>query len=319
MNVRHFRKVSDLSAEEIRRILVEATRMKGAPLADTHVLAGRSVALIFSKPSTRTRVSFSVGVHQLGGFALSLSEQELQMRKSESIADTARVLSRYVDALVIRTFAQADVDDLAAWATIPVVNALTDDRHPCQALTDIFTFMECFPDARGRQITYLGDGNNVATSLAAAGAMTGIDVCLSVPEGHDVPPRLWAEIQQLASDHHTRVWVERDPRAAVAEASALYTDVWISMGQAHDEQKSRALEPYRIDASLVGAALPEAVVMHCLPAHRGAEITDDVMDGPRSVVFDQAENRLHVQKALLTFLMSGDAPSARSAPGCSSC
>lgn len=313
MNARHFRKVSDLTAEEIQRVLVEAGRMKSSPLADSHVLAGKSVALIFSKPSTRTRVSFSVGVHQLGGFALSLSEQELQMRKSESIEDTARVLSRYVDAIVIRTFAQADVDDLAAWATVPVVNALTDDRHPCQALTDIFTFMERFPDARGRQITYLGDGNNVATSLAAAGAMTGIDVCLSVPEGHDVPSPLWAEIQQLASDHHTRVWVERDPRVAVAEASALYTDVWISMGQAEDEQKLRALEPYRIDTALVGAALPEAVVMHCLPAHRGVEITDDVMDGPRSVVFDQAENRLHVQKALLAFLMNSDAPNAQSA------
>jgi ornithine carbamoyltransferase len=313
MSVRHFRKVSDLSADEIRRVLVDAARMKRAPLADSHVLAGKSVALIFSKPSTRTRVSFSVGVHQLGGFVLSLSEQELQMRKSESIADTARVLSRYVDAIVIRTFAQADVDDLAAWATVPVVNALTDDRHPCQALTDIFTFMEYFPDARGRQITYLGDGNNVATSLAAAGAMTGIDVCLAVPEGHDVPGPLWGEIQQLAHDHHTRVWVERDPRAAVAGASALYTDVWISMGQAQDEQKLRLLQPYRIDAALVAAALPEAVVMHCLPAHRGTEITDDVMDGPRSVVFDQAENRLHVQKALLAFLACGDDVSPRPA------
>jgi len=313
MNVRHFRKVSDLSAEEIQRVLAEAARMKSAPLGDTHVLAGKSVALVFSKPSTRTRVSFSVGVHQLGGFVLSLSEQELQMRKSESIADTARVLSRYVDAIVIRTFAQTDVDDLAAWATVPVVNALTDDRHPCQALTDIFTFMERFPDARGRQITYLGDGNNVATSLAAAGAMTGVDVCLSVPEGHDVPSPLWAEIQQLARDHHSRVWVERDPRVAVAGASALYTDVWISMGQAEDEQKLRALEPYRIDAALVGAALPEAIVMHCLPAHRGMEITDEVMDGSRSVVFDQAENRLHVQKALLAFLMRQDSPDVRSA------
>lgn len=311
MSLRHFRRVSDLSAEEIGHVLAQAARMKSAPLADSHVLAGRTVALIFSKPSTRTRVSFSVGVHQLGGVALSLSEAELQMRKSESIEDTARVLSRYVDAIVLRTFAQADVDDLAAAATIPVVNALTDDRHPCQALTDIFTFMERFPDARGRQITYLGDGNNVATSLAAAGAMTGVDVCLSVPEGHDVPPSLWAEIQQLARDRHSRVWVERDPRAAVAEASALYTDVWISMGQAQDETKLRALDPYRIDAALLAAAPAEAVVMHCLPAHRGMEITDDVMDGPRSVVFDQAENRLHVQKALLAFLMGASPANSR--------
>ncbi len=305
MTPHHFRKVSDLSSDQIRAVLAAAARMKRAPLADTHVLAGKTVALIFSKPSTRTRVSFTVGVHQLGGLALTLSEQELQMRKSESIDDTARVLSRYVDAIVIRTFAQSDVDDLAAAASVPVVNALTDDRHPCQALTDIFTFEERFPDARGRQITYLGDGNNVATSLAAAGAMTGIDVCLSVPEGHDVPAPLWAEIQLLAKDGGTRVWVERDPRAAVKNASALYTDVWISMGQTDSEEKIEALRPYRIDAELLASAPGDAVVMHCLPAHRGMEITDDVIDGPRSVVFDQAENRLHVQKALLTHLVGG--------------
>lgn len=305
MNVRHFRKVSDLSANEIQRVLVEAARMKSAPLADTHVLAGRSVALIFSKPSTRTRVSFSVGVHQLGGFALSLSEQELQMRKSESIEDTARVLSRYVDAIVVRTFAQADVDDLAAWATVPVVNALTDDRHPCQALTDIFTFMERFPDARGRQITYLGDGNNVAESLAAAGAMRGVDVCLCVPEGYDLPAGLWDELQVLAAAQGTRIWVERDPYRAVKNASALYADVWISMGQAKAEEKIAALTPYRIDAALLAAARADAVVMHCLPAHRGDEITSEVMDGPQSVVFDQAENRLHVQKALMALLLGG--------------
>ncbi len=301
MSVRHFRKVSDLTADEIRWVLDEAARLKRDPLST--LLAGKTVALIFSKPSTRTRVSFSVGVHQLGGMALFLGENELQMRTSETIEDTARVLSRYVDAIVIRTFAQRDVDDLAANASVPVVNALTDDRHPCQALADILTFEEVFPDPRGRTITYLGDGNNVAASLAAAGAMTGVNVCLSTPEGHDLPPSMWAEVQALADAHGTRVWLERDPTAAVAGASALYTDVWISMGQAHDEAKLSALRPYRIDDALLTAALPQAVVMHCLPAHRGMEITDSVMDGPRSVVFDQAENRLHAQKALLTFIM----------------
>jgi ornithine carbamoyltransferase len=299
--VRHFRKVSDLTADEIRWVLDEAARLKRDPFST--LLAGKTVALIFSKPSTRTRVSFSVGVHQLGGMALFLGENELQMRTSETIEDTARVLSRYVDAIVIRTFAQRDVDDLAANASVPVVNALTDDRHPCQALADILTFEEAFPDPRGRTITYLGDGNNVAASLAAAGAMTGVNVCLSTPEGYDLAPEMWAEVQALADAHDTRVWLERDPSAAVAGASALYTDVWISMGQAQDEAKLAALRPYRIDDALLAAAPPQAVVMHCLPAHRGMEITDSVMDGPRSVVFDQAENRLHAQKALLTFIM----------------
>lgn len=301
MSVRHFRKISDLSAEEIRRVLDEAVRLKREPLSDA--LAGKTVALIFSKPSTRTRVSFSVGVHQMGGMPLFLGENELQMRSSETIEDTARVLSRYVDAIVIRTFAQRDVDDLAANADVPVVNALTDERHPCQALADIMTFEEVFPDPQGRTITYLGDGNNVAASLAAAGAMTGVNVCLSTPEGYDLPAEMWSEIQTLADAHGTRVWSERDPGAAVAGASALYTDVWISMGQLEDAAKLEALRPYRIDDALLAGAPPHAVVMHCLPAHRGMEITDSVMDGPRSVVFDQAENRLHAQKALLCFLL----------------
>lgn len=303
MSTRHFLKVSDLSAAEIRRVLDDAKRLKTDPLGD--LLAGKTVALIFSKPSTRTRVSFSVGVHQLGGMPLFLGEHELQMRTSESIEDTARVLSRYVDAIVIRTFAQKDVEDLAAGADVPVINALTDDRHPCQALADILTFEEVFPDPRSRTITYLGDGNNVAASLAAAGAMTGVNVCLSTPEGFDLPAALWDEVRELAQTHGTRVWVERDPATAVAQASALYTDVWISMGQSEDAGKVAALSPYRIDDDLLAHALPQAVVMHCLPAHRSMEITDSVMDGPRSVVFDQAENRLHAQKALLSFLIGG--------------
>lgn len=303
--VRHFTKVSDLTAAEIRRILDRAVKLKQRPHADKS-LTGSTVALIFSKPSTRTRVSFSVGVHQLGGMPLYLSEHELQMRSSESIEDTARVLSRYVDAIVIRTFAQKDVDDLAAHATVPVVNALTDDRHPCQALTDIFTFEERFPDSKGRTITYLGDGNNVAVSLAAAGAMMGINVCLSIPEGYDIQTPLWEEVQQLAAAHGSRVWVERDPRTAVATASAVYTDVWTSMGQQRDEAKLAAMRPYQVNTELMSSAPWEAVVMHCLPAHRGEEITDEVIDGPQSVVFDQAENRLHVQKALLTFLLAGE-------------
>lgn len=301
--VRHFLTVADLSAQEVAGVLDRAAEWKRRPQGD--VLAGKTIALIFGKPSTRTRVSFSVGVHQLGGMPLYLSEQELQMRKSESIEDTARVLSRYVDGIVIRTFAAKDVEDLAASASVPVINALTDDDHPCQALTDIFTLKERFPDLAGRKIAYLGDGNNVAASLAEAGAMTGLDVCLSVPEGSDLPAAKMAKIQTLATQNGVRVWVDRDPESAVVDASALYTDVWISMGQESDAGKVASLKPYQVNEALLGKARADAVVLHCLPAHRGEEITDAVMDGPRSAVFDQAENRLHVQKALMAFLIGG--------------
>ena len=303
MGARHFLTVPDLSKEEFDRVLRDAAVWKKRPHGD--VLAGKTVALVFGKPSTRTRVSFSVGVYQMGGMPLTLSEQELQMRKSESIEDTARVMSRFVDAIVIRTFAQKDVDDLAANASVPVVNALTDENHPCQALADILTFQENFVDYRGRTIVFLGDGNNVAASLAEAGVMAGINVCLSVPEGYDLPADKMASIQKLAEECGVRVWVERDPVAAVAGASALYTDVWISMGQQDDGAKVEALKPYQVNSALLAKARPDAVVLHCLPAHRGQEITDEVMDGPQSRVFDQAENRLHAQKALMAFLIGG--------------
>ncbi len=303
MDVRHLVAVPDLSKAELENVLAQAAAWKKSPYGD--VLAGKTVALVFGKPSTRTRVSFSVGVHQLGGMPLYLSEQELQMRKSESIEDTARVLSRYVDAIVIRTFAQKDVVDLARSASVPVINALTDDDHPCQALTDIFTIQERFSDWKGRKIVYLGDGNNVAASLAEAGCMAGLDVCLCVPESCDLPPARMASITALASTHGTKFLVERDPVAAVEGASALYTDVWISMGQEQDGAKVAALEPYQVNAGLLAKALPDAIVLHCLPAHRGQEITSEVMDGPQSAVFDQAENRLHVQKALMAFLVGG--------------
>lgn len=300
MGARHFLTIGDLKPDEFEHVLARAAFWKREPHGE--VLAGKTIALVFGKPSTRTRVSFSVAVYELGGMPLYLSEQELQMRKSETIADTARVLSRYVDAVVIRTFAQEDVVELAAFSTVPVINALTDEEHPCQALTDIFTFRERFPDARGRKVVYLGDGNNVATSLAEAGALAGINVCLCVPEGCDIPPNRLAAIQHSAESSGARVWVEREPARAVEDASALYTDVWVSMGQECDADKIGRLRPYQLNAELLKRARPEAIVLHCLPAHRGQEITDEVMDGPQSAVFDQAENRLHVQKALLAFL-----------------
>jgi ornithine carbamoyltransferase len=303
MDVRHFLTVADLSRTELDEVLSRAATYKrgsgGTPLA------GKTVALVFGKPSTRTRVSFSVGVYQLGGMPLYLSEQELQMRKSESIEDTARVLSRYVDGIVIRTFAQKDVEDLAKNASVPVINALTDDDHPCQALADVLTFRERFSDSAGRKIVYLGDGNNVAASLAEAGALAGLDICLSIPAGFDLPAAKMSEIAALSESHGTKFWVERDPVKAAADASALYTDVWISMGQEQDAAKVKALRPYQLNGELLAKARPDAIVLHCLPAHRGEEITDEVMDGPQSAVFDQAENRLHAQKALMAFLMGG--------------
>ena len=301
MAVRHYLTVPDLTKDELETVLSQAAFWKKNRYGS--VLSGKTVALIFGKPSTRTRVSFSVGVYQLGGMPLYLSEQELQIRKSESIEDTAKVLSRFVDAIVIRTFAHRDVFDLAAASSVPVINALTDDDHPCQALADVFTFRERFPDSVGRKITFLGDGNNVAASLAEAGVMAGIEVCLCIPEGFDLSEAKMEAIGALARKHGARAWVERDPAVAVAGASALYTDVWISMGQQADSDKIDALRPYQLNRALLGKALPEAIVLHCLPAHRGEEITDEAMDGPWSAVFDQAENRLHAQKALMAFLL----------------
>jgi ornithine carbamoyltransferase len=301
MVARHFLKVSDLSRTELEGLMDQASRWKREPCGD--ILGGKTVALIFGKPSTRTRVSFSVAVYELGGMPLYLSEQDLQIRKSESIEDTARVLSRYVDAIVIRTFSQRDVEDLAAAASVPVINALTDDEHPCQALADVYTLRERFQNVVGRKIVFLGDGNNVAASLAEAAVIAGIDICLCIPEGFDLPQVKLDLITKLAVQNGSKASVERDPRVAVSEASALYTDVWISMGQDVDESKIAALRPYQLNRELLAQARPDAIVLHCLPAHRGEEITDEVMDGPQSAVLDQAENRLHVQKALLAFLL----------------
>lgn len=304
MVVRHFLTVPDLSKLEFNALMARTAQWKQEPRGT--VLRGKTVALIFEKPSTRTRVSFSVGVYQLGGMPLCLSEQEIQMRTSESIEDTARVLSRFVDAVVIRTFARKDLEEFATASSVPVINGLTDDDHPCQALADLFTFGERFADPVGRKIVYLGDGNNVAASLAEASALAGVDVCLCVPEGCDIPSKKMVSILALADACGTRVWVERSPRVAVEGASALYGDVWISMGQTQDASKVDALRPYQINSELLSLARPDAIVLHCLPAHRGKEITDEVMDGPRSAVFDQAENRLHAQKALLAFLVGGE-------------
>jgi ornithine carbamoyltransferase len=264
-----------------------AMRQEGAPDGP---LAGRSVALVFERPSTRTRVSFEVGVAELGATPIVLRGDEMQLTRGESPADTARVLSRYVDAIVIRSGSHEAVAELAEAAEVPVVNALTPLHHPCQALADLLTLRERFGDLHGRRLAYVGDGNNVARSLTIAGELAGVEVAVAAPAGY-----------QLEQGHGAKL--TDDPRDAVAGADALYTDVWVSMGDEDAEERRRALAPYRLDEDLLAAAGEEAIVLHCLPAHPGEEIAAEVLYGPRSAVWDQAENRLHAQKALLLTLL----------------
>ena len=277
-----------------------AGRPKGAPDDETP-LAGRVVALIFEKPSTRTRISFDVGIRQLGGSALVLSGADMQLGHGETIADTARVLSRYVDAIMIRTFGEDILQEMADHATVPVVNGLTDRSHPCQIMADVMTFQEHRGPIAGRRVAWMGDGNNVARSFLHAAASFGFDLTFSGPEPLDPDPALLGHVRRAGRD----VRIERDPAKAVADADLVVTDTWVSMGDAESSRQRRhnLLRPYQVNEALMEAAPAEALVMHCLPAHRGEEITDAVLDGPRSVVFDEAENRLHAQKAILRWCM----------------
>jgi len=267
-------------------------------------LRGRTVAMIFEKPSTRTRVSFQVGVTELGGHPLALSSSELQLGRGETVADTGAVLSRYVHGLVVRTFAQARLDELADGATVPVINALTDEEHPCQALADLQTVRQVFGSFDGRTLTYVGDGNNVAHSLLLAGAKVGLSVRVAHPEGYAPDAAVLARAQQLAAGTGAEASATTDVIAAVTGADVVYTDVWASMGQEGEaEARLRAFEPYRVTPELFAHTAGGAVFLHCLPAHRGEEVSAEVIDGPASQVFDQAENRLHAQKALLSSLL----------------
>jgi len=306
----HFLGVDDLDADQLIDLLDLADQLK-ADRAAAHTgasgqpLAGRTVALVFEKPSTRTRVSFQVAVAELGGHPLPLSSAELQLGRGETIADTAAVLSRFVHAIVIRTFGQDRIEELAANATVPVVNALTDREHPCQALADLQTLRA----ARGGQLagsvlTYVGDGNNVAHSLLLAGALAGVEVRVAHPTGYAPEADIVARARELASVSGSEVVVTTDAEAAVAGAHAVYTDVWASMGQeAEADTRLAAFASYRVTSELFARAAPDAVFLHCLPAHRGEEVAAEVIDGPASRVFDQAENRLHAQKALLLRLL----------------
>jgi ornithine carbamoyltransferase len=289
----HFLTGEELSAEDLAALIDRAGELKrGRERGEGEAaLAGRSVALVFEMPSTRTRISFEVGVAELGGTALLLRGEELQLARGESVEDTARVLSRYVHAIVIRSGSHTTVSGLAEASSVPVINALTPSHHPCQALADLFTLQERFGELSGLQVAYIGDGNNVARSLAILGRLAGVEVRIASPDGYRL------------EDGHGAVLAE-DPRAAVEGADAVYTDVWVSMGnEAEAQRRAATLAPYRVDAELLAGAAERAVVMHCLPAHPGEEITEEVLYGERSAVWDQAENRLHAQKALLERLV----------------
>jgi ornithine carbamoyltransferase len=304
---RDFLSIDDVNHQELQQLLELAAKVKQSPGDYAGRLAGKSVALIFEKPSTRTRVSFEVAVASLGGHPVPLSSTELQLGRGETIEDTGRVLSRYVDCVVLRTFEQERLEVLAEAASVPVVNALSDYEHPCQALGDLLTVHEHKGDLAGRTLTYLGDGNNVAHSLVLGGAKAGLHVRVATPPGFEPIPQVVRRAQDIAKDTGGSVSLTNDPEAAPEGADVLYTDVWASMGQeAEHAERVLVFASFRIDASMVARAANDVIVMHCLPAHRGEEITDEVIDGPNSVVWDQAENRLHTQKALLLWLLGAE-------------
>jgi ornithine carbamoyltransferase len=302
---RDFLSVDDLSTNELDELLERSAKLKASPEDQAGALRGKSVAMIFEKPSTRTRVSFEVAIAQLGGHAVVLSSQELQLGRGETIEDTARVLTRYVDAIVVRTFEQERLELLAAAADVPVINALSDFEHPCQCLADLLTIRERKGDLPGVVLAYLGDGNNVTHSLLLGGAKAGMTVRVATPPGYEPIPQVVRRAEEIAAETGGAVESGHDPTWAADGADVLYTDVWASMGQEREaEARTLVFPAYRIDEGAVARAKDDVVVLHCLPAHRGQEITDDVIDGPHSAVWDQAENRLHTQKALLAWLLA---------------
>jgi ornithine carbamoyltransferase len=303
---RDFLRVNDWAPEELVLVLDHADRLKARQRERVPhlLLEGRTLGMIFQKPSTRTRVSFEVGISQLGGTGLYLAAGDLQLGRGETIRDTATVLSRYLDGIMIRTFNQADVDELAANAGIPVINGLTDEFHPCQALADVMTVRERLGGFEGVRVAYLGDGNNVCHSLMVACAKLGMDFVAATPAGYEPSEEVVGWARTAANVAGTSVELTNDPRAAASGADVLYTDVWTSMGQDEEREKRLAdLAGYGIDQEMVALGSERAIVLHCLPAHYGEEIAEDVLYGPSSAVWDQAENRLHAQKALMALVI----------------
>jgi ornithine carbamoyltransferase len=303
MRGRDLLSIADLTPEELRRIVDVAVEMKrnGYP----RVLAGKTLALLFEKASLRTNVSFNVAMQQLGGQAIYLGQSEVGLGQRESVADVARVLSRYVDGIAARTYAQQTLIDLAAHASVPVVNALSDEEHPCQAVADLVTVYERKGHFHGLTLAFIGDGNNVATSLAQAAAMVGMNFVIASPQGYELSEGTLDHARRSAAKSGAQISAIRSPREAVKQADIVYTDVWISMGQEDSyDDRLKAFEGYQVNSELLSHARRDIILMHDLPAHRGEEIVDEVIEGPQSVVFDQAENRLHAQRAILALLLA---------------
>jgi ornithine carbamoyltransferase len=295
-----FLRIADLSPEELKHILALASAMKEGPGPWRDAFSGESLACYFAKPSTRTRVSFEAAAHRLGLLPVMLRPEELQLGRGEPITDTARVLSSYCAAIVVRTFAQHELECMAGAASVPVINALTDLHHPCQVLADVMTLREHFGAVAGLKLAYLGDGNNVAHSLMEVGALLGMEIAVAAPAGFEPDPEITVEAEITARTHGGSIDVADDPERVVAGADVVYTDVWVSMGDVDAaRRKHAALEPYRVTTKLMSLAAKDAVFMHCLPAHRGEEVEEDVIDGPQSIVFAQAANRMPTEQAVL--------------------
>ena len=295
-----------LSPDEVAEILRTAAELKKKQKSgiEHHLLKGKTLGMIFQKSSTRTRVSFEVGMWQLGGSALFLSANDLQMGRGEPIKDTARVLSRYIDGIMIRTYAQRDVEELAEWADIPVINGLTDLQHPCQVLADLFTVQEHLGKLKGVKLAFLGDGFNMANSLMEGGAKTGMHIVVATPQGYEPKPEIVVRAQADAKETGGSITVLNDPREAARDADVLVTDVWSSMGhEAEHRARLKAFGGYCLSSAMAAIAKPKAVVLHCLPAHRGEEISEEIFEAHAGEIFDEAENRLHVQKAIMALVM----------------
>ncbi|NLY18360.1 MAG: ornithine carbamoyltransferase [Clostridiaceae bacterium] len=306
--MKHLLCLNDWTPDEIIDVLDLADKLKYENrngIRHDHHLRGKTLGMIFSKSSTRTRVSFEVGMQQLGGYALFLSSADIQLGRGETVHDTAKTLSRYLDGIMIRTFKQKDVMDLAEYGTIPIVNGLTDELHPCQILADLMTIRERFGYLKGLKLAYVGDGNNVAHSLLVGCAKTGINISVATPDNYSCDTKYIEMARKIAEETGSVVEITTDARQAVNNADVVYTDTWVSMGMENErEERIKIFTPYQVNENLMSLAKPGAIFLHCLPAYRGFEVTEEVIDGPQSAVFDEAENRLHVQKAVLVKLMA---------------
>ncbi len=308
-NQKHLLTLQDYTADEINQILhlalvLKSKQKNGIPHP---ILQGKTLGMIFSKPSTRTRVSFEVGIQQLGGYGLYLNSQDIQLGRGETIQDTAKVLSRYLDGIMIRTYAQQDVEDLSRYGSIPIINGLTDLFHPCQILADILTIYEVKGKLKGLKLAYVGDGNNVSHSLLIGCTKVGMDISIASPKGYEPKPEIINLAMQNSSLSGSKVEITNSPEIAVKAADVIYTDVWASMGQEEEAaERKKIFAPYQVNAQLISLAQQDAIFLHCLPAHRGEEVSADIIDGPKSLVFEEAENRLHVQKAVMALLMGNN-------------